>query len=148
MSKPERRKIVLRRQLKRPGERAASSPSLLRWFAYGVVGVVLLWPFFVLAPWLTALVAGIQVHEVRRFRRRSRLRSRLLRLRLWLRGDAIVTCPLCHDLVVEGEDELSDCAGCSVRYHTECRDELGGCATLGCPERASRRQAPKAKLEA
>ncbi|MGE0706831.1 MAG: RING finger protein [Planctomycetota bacterium] len=43
-------------------------------------------------------------------------------------------CPLCR---VGFEDELETytCPGCDVRYHRDCAEELGGCATFGC-ERA------------
>lgn len=32
-----------------------------------------------------------------------------------------------------GAAESYDCPGCGTRYHADCADELGGCATLGCP---------------
>ena len=40
-------------------------------------------------------------------------------------------CPLCRVSFVD-EDDVYACAGCSVRYHEDCADELGGCATIGC----------------
>lgn len=41
-------------------------------------------------------------------------------------------CPLCHDLLDAGSEELFGCPACETRYHHACARELGGCATLGC----------------
>ena len=38
-------------------------------------------------------------------------------------------CPYCRDGLTE---PVSACAACDVRYHRECLQELGRCATLGC----------------
>jgi hypothetical protein len=42
-------------------------------------------------------------------------------------------CPLCRVPFLQGESEDYRCGGCEVRYHADCAEELGGCATLGCP---------------
>ncbi len=46
-------------------------------------------------------------------------------------------CPLCREPVAQGDGWR--CEGCGVAYHPECFDELGGCATLACPERGRSR---------
>lgn len=53
-------------------------------------------------------------------------------------------CPLCREGIAEESGtgpaaEAIDCPGCAVRYHATCLAELGGCAVLGCPERAPTR---------
>lgn len=55
-----------------------------------------------------------------------------LRWRLGERRGA-TTCGYCHDDL--GADP-AECLGCGATYHPGCRTELGGCATLGCAERA------------
>jgi hypothetical protein len=42
------------------------------------------------------------------------------------------TCPLCREEL--GLLDLWVCDGCSTTYHDACFVELGGCATLGCPQ--------------
>ncbi|MGE0709073.1 MAG: RING finger protein [Planctomycetota bacterium] len=49
------------------------------------------------------------------------------------------SCPLCRDALEEGE-EVEACPGCETRYHFECLRDLGGCATLGCPEQGHARR--------
>lgn len=46
------------------------------------------------------------------------------------------TCVYCHDVIVE---QLVACGDCGATYHAPCREELRGCATLGCQTAAPRR---------
>lgn len=42
-------------------------------------------------------------------------------------------CPYCRAAVLEAEGERAAvCAGCRARYHADCLEELGRCATYGC----------------
>lgn len=52
--------------------------------------------------------------------------------RIRLRGRGVPHCPLCRVTFVD-ETNRYDCDACGTRYHEDCADELGGCATLGCP---------------
>lgn len=44
-------------------------------------------------------------------------------------------CPLCQERLAGDEHS---CPGCQTRYHAECVDELGGCATMGCAHKGQR----------
>jgi hypothetical protein len=57
---------------------------------------------------------------------------RLIRPRARAARRSRLTCPLCHDGL---SAERRRCPGCDTPYHGHCLDELGGCATLGCPQR-------------
>src|SRR5690606_15211779 len=42
-------------------------------------------------------------------------------------------CPYCRAAVLEAEGERAAvCSACKARYHAECLEELGRCATYGC----------------
>ncbi|MGE0706829.1 MAG: RING finger protein [Planctomycetota bacterium] len=53
-------------------------------------------------------------------------------MKIRLRSKGGQRCPLCRVDFIE-EAEAYACPGCDVRYHRDCAEELGGCATLGCP---------------
>lgn len=49
-----------------------------------------------------------------------------------VRDRGVPHCPLCR-VTFGGTVQLYVCEGCNTQYHHDCADELGGCATLGCP---------------
>lgn len=51
------------------------------------------------------------------------------------RREGETSCPYCHG-ELGAEDQVVACGGCATVYHSDClRDELKGCATLGCQVR-------------
>lgn len=52
-------------------------------------------------------------------------------MKIRLRGRE-ARCPLCRVRHRDSDAETFRCAGCEVRYHNDCAEELGGCSTLGC----------------
>ena len=57
---------------------------------------------------------------------------RLASLALSSRANA-QRCPYCHDAI---EESPRACGSCEATFHGECWEELGGCSSLGCEERA------------
>lgn len=47
-------------------------------------------------------------------------------------GHSSAVCQICLHAVDDGE-MIQLCPACHTRYHQECWEELGGCATYGCP---------------
>ena len=41
-------------------------------------------------------------------------------------------CAICQSAIA-GDEARAQCPSCGAEYHLECWDELGGCATYGCP---------------
>ncbi|MCL4177634.1 MAG: hypothetical protein KJ072_07780 [Verrucomicrobia bacterium] len=41
-------------------------------------------------------------------------------------------CAICQSAIA-GDETRAQCPSCGAEYHLECWDELGGCATYGCP---------------
>lgn len=56
-------------------------------------------------------------------------------------GTPGATCPICQSGLV-ADDAVIACSDCDQVHHQECWQEVGGCATYGCP------QAPAATKEA
>lgn len=57
-------------------------------------------------------------------------------MKLIPRFGVVERCPLCREVVGE-ELAVHVCPTCSTTLHQVCREELGGCATLGCDARGS-----------
>ena len=46
-------------------------------------------------------------------------------------GDNTPHCPICQS-AISSSDNLTICPECQTRYHTDCWNEIGGCAVYGC----------------
>lgn len=61
----------------------------------------------------------------------------------WVGGeDARPRCPYCHDSIEGSEEETGTCLECGTLIHSECHEELGRCAILGCGGQGLERQGP------
>lgn len=46
-------------------------------------------------------------------------------------AESALRCAICHTRVLLDEEQ-TECPDCRLRYHAECWDGIGGCATYGC----------------